>query len=384
MSLVALDGTPLVIIGANIPSGASALPSSSSITMDAANESCVQYGHVFWEDGGTHTVDTTGSSSLGWRAGTVTFANAGSTFKIGLATVDAATGPPARATNVADVITLSVSKTHTGGGGTVTTGAWNENVPTAGSLSIAHGDFIAFCGQMTARAGVDTIDMNFNAVTGPPRPGVTGFTGGAYGAGGGVPNVVITASDGTLGFFYGGSVWLTSTTTQTWNSGSATKEYGNYFLMPVPAKIYGFVVACTFAGDTDLILYSDPLGTPAAQKTVSVDLNQVQLSAARWSVVLFSSPYSTTASQPVAGIIKPTSVTNTAAPYKTFSVSAHQKSETLGTNCYAVSRASGAFAAVNSNKDRFALGLLVGAFDDGAGGSGPAGKLISFQRGSPY
>ncbi len=42
-------------------------------------------------------------------------------------------------------------------------------------------------------------------------------------------------------------------------------------------------------------------------------------------------------------------------------------SEMLGTNGYAINRASGAFAAQNSNKDLYAVGLLVGAFD--AGGS---------------
>jgi hypothetical protein len=55
--------------------------------------------------------------------------------------------------------------------------------------------------------------------------------------------------------------------------------------------------------------------------------------------------------------------------YKTFADANHENSEWLGTDCYAVSRNTGAFAAQNSNKDRFAIGLLVGAFDAGGGGT---------------
>lgn len=365
MTLVALGGMPLLPVGITQPSGTNTLLSSVSVTQDAANEACHMYGQVFTEDGASHTIDTTGSSSLGWRAGTVTFANAGSTFKVGLATLDNATGPPGRATNATDVITFSVSKSLTGGGGGITTAAWNEHVPDAGTMTIANGDFVAFCTQMTARAGADTVDTNVSGgISAPPLPSVTSFTGGAYAASGGLPNAVITFSDGTLGFFYGAPVWSTSATAQTWNSGSATKEYGNYFLFPAPVKIYGVYAACNDAANLDFVLYSDPLGTPVAEKTLSVDANPIAASNSRWSPYLFASPFSAAASQPLAGIAKP-GASNVSMPYKTFNASAHQKSETLGANCYAINRASGAFAAQNANKDRFALGLLVGAFDSG-------------------
>jgi hypothetical protein len=80
---------------------------------------------------------------------------------------------------------------------------------------------------------------------------------------------------------------------------------------------------------------------------------------------LFSSSYTAKANQPLAVIAKPggTSVTMT---YKTLNSSTHQAADHCGTNSYAVNRASGAFAAQNSNKDRFPIGLLVGAFENPA------------------
>lgn len=372
MSLVAFDGTPLIPIGQAGRQGSAALPTATNTILDAASESAQCIGQIFWTDGGSHTVDTSGSSSLGWRTSTSTFANAGSTLKVGLAAVLATAGPPARAANAADVITFSVSKTLTGGGGGVASATWNEHVPDAGTLTLAHGDLTAFCVQMTARAGADSVPMQNGAnVVSNARPGVTSFTGGSYAAASAVPNVVITASDGTKGFIFGGCVFQTPTTTQTWNSGSATKEYGNFLQMPVPAKIYGILVSCDFAADADVVLYSDPLGTPVAEKTVAVDANTVAASAVvSYGAILFPSPYSSTANQPLAAIIKPGG-SNVGLPYTTLNASAHQAAYALGTNGYAINRASGAFAAQNSSKDRFAIGLLVGAFDAG-GSSGRA------------
>jgi hypothetical protein len=367
MSLVALDGTPLVMVGHVGVEGGIILNGTSSVVQDAANEAIIMVGQIFTEDGSSHTIDTTGSSSLGYRTASVTFANAGSSFKVGLSTVDTATGPPARAANVADVITFSVSKTHAGAGGTPTTDAWQENVPDAGTMTIANGDLVAFCTQMTARAGADTIAVRYGlTVVDPSRPSVTGYVGAAYTAQTGIPNAVITFSDGKLGFFYGGEVFTTASSNQTWNNTSGTKEYGNFMQLPVPGKAYGVIVGCSMGGDTDVVLYSDPLGTPVAQKTVSVDRNTIGgASAIAWNVHLFSSPYSFTANQPLGIILKPSSATNITAPYLSFNAAAHQKSLTLGTNGYAINRNAGAFAAQNSSKDRYAIGLLVGAFEHG-------------------
>lgn len=383
MALVALGGMPLVRVGAPTHSGLVNLNQGTGtvVLIDAANEACIMIGQIFTEDGASHTIDTTGSSSLGWRTTAVTFANAGTAVKVGLAAVDLTAGPPGRAVNVANVITFDVSKTLTGGGGGITANAWQEHAPDAGTKTIANGDFVAFAVQMITTAGGDAVNANFNNSpdTQITLPCVTGYIGGAYsGSTVGLPNAVVTFSDGTYGFFVGGVVFATASTIQTWNSGSATKEYGNFFQAPFPMSVYGICFSAAVSGDADFILYSDPLGTPAAAKTASVDLNIVNNAvASRVGDVLFASPYNAAANQPLAAIMKPTSGTNVAMTYKTFNVAGHQKSEHFGPNGYAVNRASGAFAAQNSNKDRFSIGLLVGGGDDGTTVGGyPASRVL--------
>ncbi len=380
MSLVALDGTPLVPIGTFIPWGSAnnAWPTlGNAPSMAVANKATIFIGYVVTEDGGSHTIDTTGSSALSWRTGgfSPTLADAGSTLVIGLATVDTTAGPPGRATNVAGVITSSVAKVLVGSGSSgIAATTWYDHVPTTGTMTVANGDLIAFFVQLTTRGGSDTVTLTASGTAGGMVfPEVVAFDASTYVIQSQIPNCLITFSDGKLGWFAGS--WISSAdASQVWNNTSGTKEYGNYFLMPFPTKIYGIYGYPSVSGDCDFILYSDPLGTPAAQKTISVDLNTVG-GTNRTAAMLFASPYTTTASQPLAVIMKPTSATNVTAPYRTFNASNHQKTDHCGTNCYAVNRASGAFAAQNSNKDRFGLGVLVGAWDDGTGG-GSAGMLF--------
>ncbi len=362
MSYTTPDGNPLVVIGADAALiGANGFPTASNTTIDAANEASHVIGHIVTDDGASHTLDTSGSSSIGWRTGATTFSNAGTTVKVGLATVDAATGPVTRATNVADVVTYSVSKALVGNGLGITSNGWQTHVPDAGTLTVANGDLLAFVVQMTARVTDSVIVSHSAANASWQRPAQTQFTGGAYAAQTGVPNCIITFSDGHLGWFAGGSVWGSALTSQTWNSGSGTVEYGNYILRAYPMKIYGIVCAANFTANCDLVLYSDPLGTPFAEKTLTVDFNQTEVAGLRWGTFLFPAPFTAKANQPLAAIFKPGG-SNVTAQYKTYNAATHAMSEIGGQNIYAVNRASGAFAAQNSNKDKFGIGLLVDAF----------------------
>jgi hypothetical protein len=109
MALVSLGGCqPTMLIGGILSVSGIPTTTTTATTLDAANEAVIYIGHMWWEDGGSHTVDTSGSSSLNWRTTTVTFANAGTRVKVGLADVVNAAGPPARAVNVSDVITFDV------------------------------------------------------------------------------------------------------------------------------------------------------------------------------------------------------------------------------------------------------------------------------------
>jgi len=195
-----------------------------------------------------------------------------------------------------------------------------------------------------------------------------------------MPNCVITFSDGVRGYFYGGHI-TSAATTLNWNASSGTIEYGNYMSLPFPVSVYGLTTHVgpnSATANWDMVLYSDPLGTPVAQKTVSIDANATAAATTLTTSVLFPTPYVTTANQPLAAIMKATvAAQNISTIYKSFNISAHQKSEFPGT-AYAVNRSTGAFASQNSGKDRFAIGLLVGAFgdDSGGGGGGLAARLV--------
>jgi hypothetical protein len=379
MAVTALGGLPLLLVGSAGRQGTSSVSGLSNTQLDATNEAAIMYGRVITEDGASHTINTTGSSALGWRTGTVTFANAGSTVKVGLAPLDTTTGVPARASNSSDVIAFDVSASFTGGGGGITTTAWQESVPTSGTKTIANGDLLAFAVQMTTRGGAsDTVQVSAaGSLQTEAFPGSTDFTGAAYASLGRLPNAVITFSDGTLGFFYGAYVASVGLNNQTWDNTSGTKEYGNLIQLPVPATAFGISAFVTVTGDADLILYSNPLGTPVAEKTVSVDKDTVALASSGAVAVPFASSFSMAANTPYAAIVKPTSATSITAPYITLNASAHQKAHSLGANAYAISRNTGAFAVQNANKDRYAIGLLVGAFEAGGGATRDAYVVAS-------
>jgi hypothetical protein len=223
---------------------------------------------------------------------------------------------------------------------------------------------------MTARAGVDSVIIGSSAgAAAIQRPSVTSYLGGSYAATSALPNAVITFSDGAIGYFNGSDVLPIGASTTTWNSGSGTKEYGQLFKLPFPVRVYGIWGIVDPDNDFDMVLYSDPLGTPVAERTVAVDANTVQTSTPRRFNVCFSSPYATTSGQNIGAVFKPGA--SSISAYSKFLASAtHRVTDPWGTDGYGISRASGAFANTNSSLEHFYVGLIVGAFDAGGGAAG--------------
>lgn len=366
MSLVNFDGSFCMPVGPSLFAISAALPSNTNTTIDAANEAQINIGRLIWADGGSHTVDTTGSSSIGWQTATVTFANAGTTVKVGIGSVDTTTGPPARATNAANVITFDVSKSIVGGGGGITGSAWQTHTPDAGTKTIASGDLVAVSIQMTARGGTDSVLAVAHGASQLLLPAVTGFTGGSYTAVSASPNIVVTASDGTIGWIYGSDPGRTGNT-RSYNNSSATKEYGQMYKLPFPVKVYGIYGWCNGGGDFDAVLYSDPLGTPVAEKTSSFDANAISAVGSGLFTAMFSSPYSAAADQQIGAVLKPTTTTNISTYYKTLGSAAHRVTDPWGVDGSALNRASGAFTDGTSGVDNYYVGLLIGAYDAGGG-----------------
>lgn len=343
----------------------------SSETLDAANEAVIFIGHVLTSDKGSHTIDTSGASRLGFRTGSLTFANAGTTIKVGLAAVSTA-GPPGRADHASDVINFDVNAAPVGGSGGITSNAFQSITPTAGTKTIAHGDLVAFAVQMTARGGADSITVQTHAsdLRGG-RPNVTRYTGGSYAAAFSVPNCVITFSDGALGWF-GNSLVFSTMSIRTFNNALSPNEYGQLYQFPFPVEIAGIFAWLDPDNDFDVVIYSDPLGTPVAEETVSVDSASVANANGHLHNFFFASPYTLPANTPIGAVIKPSSASNIAAYYKTMGSATHRVVDPWGLSGYGISRSggTGAFANANSSLDHYLIGLLVGGFDAGGGGGG--------------
>ena len=365
MALQNLPGSKTLFVGPNVWLTDSTPNTNSSVTLDAANEAIIWIGRVETSDGASHTIDTTGSSSIQWRSAGVTFANAGTTVKVGIGAVITTAGPPARAANAADVITFDVNTSHTGGGGGITANAWQTGVPSTGTKTIANGDLVAISIQMTARGGADSVVVTSAATgNGLHRPTATSFTGATYALAGQLPNVVIVFSDGALGWLHLSDI-SSARSVRIWNSGSSPAEYGQLFNLPFPCKIYGIYGWLDPDADTDVVLYSDPLGgTPVAEKTLSIDLNVTGSATGRRFAEYFAAPYTYTANSNIAAVFKPGG-SSIGAYYKTLGAAEHRATDAWGTSGYGISRASGAFADANSSLDHYYIGLIVGAFEHG-------------------
>ena len=363
MALVNIDGVPLTQIGFPTRAGALvALSSNTVATLDATNEALITIGHMWTSDGGTHTIDTSGSSGLGWRTNNIAFANPATIVKVGLAAVDTANGPPGRAVNVGGVITFNVSRSLTGGSGGITGNLWQEPTPDAGTMTIANGDLVAFCIQMTNQGAADAINVGSipQAYLNIGLPCVTSYLSGAYSNTAFLPNCRIRFSDGARGYFVGGALQNGGLSTFTWNSTGATKEYGNALTLPFPARISGLVAYGTLGGPTDFVLYSNPFVTPVAERTVSVSHRPLAVATACTMHILFPTPYEAGANQPLVLAAKP-GVSNISMFSRLAPLNVDQDGDSGGEACFGVSRGATSFFSPLAF-DRFTIGALVQAF----------------------
>ena len=368
----------LLILGAinRLPtvhfSGAGA---NASITLNAAGETCVFAGHIILENplGGSKTISAAGGGSITWIAGAVTFASGSSTFKVGIQDVHAAASP------TQGDGTFDVEASFTGGGGGVTASAVNTSVMTSGTKAINHGDMAAVVLSLTARGGADSIVIRAT----PPAsislanngfPTVSEYTTGSYAkTASAVPLAVITFDDGTLGWFHGAPFfnYNNTPTSLAYNSGTATAdEYGNYLNYPFTYNAIGITFLGQISGtsaDAELLLYSDPLGTPVVERTITLDATQAPVTASVMnSIHLFSTPFQLKANTPYAVTMRPTTANNITLYHRDVGSVAQGETSEIGTYCYACRRLdnTGAFSDYNGGtaKTRLMSVSLAGTY----------------------
>lgn len=243
-------------------------------TINAVGESHAVIGRV-------RLVGGSGSKTLSSAGGKIIFGanlalfGAGSTYRVGVQDVDS--------TGLEDGA-WDTYKDLVGGTYSFVVG-WNTAILDNGSKNIAHGDLIAIVLEMTARNGTDALNVRTTiSATGIPSVGL--FPYGSSDTGSPTKtNAVLWAclifDDGTAGWIEGLPILTQQALTQStaaFNTGTTPDEYGMLFQVPFRARLgwASFVISnVASADDFEMVLYSDPLGTPTVVRTVTVDADLV-------------------------------------------------------------------------------------------------------------
>jgi hypothetical protein len=340
-------------------------------TLNAAGETQHTVGYIRLQNpyGGSKTISAAGGGRIVWDTSSVTFANAGTTFKVGIQDVSTATSP-AQGDG-----TFDVEASFTGGGGGVTANTTQTSVMTTGTKTIAHGNLIAITFAMTARGGTDSIAVENTHPgvysNGANLPAVTNNTGGSYTKlANAIPNCYIIFDDGTIGWFLGCPFIQVQPTGLPINSGTATAdEYGNIINSPTTFLALGMEAELTInntSADFEMLLYSDPLGTPVVERIITIDATQVASTNVGWIGAMFTTPFLIKANTLYCISVRPTTVNNVQVYYLGSNNSTGASLGVSGSQHYACRRLNnaGAFSDYNGGtaQTRVMMMNLIGDY----------------------
>lgn len=350
-------------------------------TMDAAGESVAFIGRIYIEGAPASNTISSAGGAITFRTGTVTFANAGTNFRVGIQDVTA---------GGLNDDTFDVYADFTGGGGGIASNTWYEKAMTNGTKTINHLQIVAISFETTARGGADSIIVNsfahinhtFNNINFPYRVADTGAgptrqATAPYGA-------AIIFDDGTLGWIEGSwfSPGMNAVTNLSYNTGSSPDEYAAVFQVPYKCSVRGgyFLVGSIASTDNfECLLYSDAQGTPAVQRTATIDPNYTGSAA---NVAFYSFSFTSYTLSPglwYALAMRPTTANSLQLSYYDITTTfgnKYKKSSVFGTNVKLSARTNqtGAFTEVQSYFMPI-FGLFVDGLDDGVGGGTPSASV---------
>jgi len=345
---------------------ANGFTTNSTVTLNATGETCFMVGQVWLAGGsGSKTISSAGGGSIVWRSASVTFANGSTVFDVGIQDVSTSTAP-AQGDG-----TFDVKASFTGGGGGVTANATQTSVMTTGTKTITHGDFVAIGIAMTTAAGADSVAVNTaNISVAQNMPCVTANTSGSYARQSAHPCAYIVFDDGTKGW-----LWLTdfhhvnNTGVSIASNTGTADEYGNIIIPKVPFYATGMraTIDINVTANFEAILYSDPLGTPVAERTITFDAEMSGTASGADGYFMFSSPYLLKPNTTYAIAIRPTT-TNSLSVYYIDSVAGAVLLGAPNDNAYACRRLdnTGAFSDYNGGtaKTRLMNMALVSNYAD--------------------
>jgi hypothetical protein len=347
-------------------------------TIDAAAEKVAFIGQLWLADRGSNKSfsDGTVSGTAGkiyWQAGSpIAFTGAGTTVRVGVQDMDATdTTLPGQPDGTFDVYDDLV-----GGTDTITALTTQTTTMSSGSKTLNHGDLIAVVFDMTSEDGVATDSVlvqgwSCQGTAGLPR--VNTFAAAAWSSQNQYPIVILEMDDGTLGILDGAfPVFHSNGNNITYNSGSSPNEYGLIFQVPFPCKIDAVRLLGTCANgsaDGEIVVYSDPLGTPSAMHTHTVDASYHGSTSQRSMTFAFGSEVELAANTNYGVTFKPTTANNVTLGRWDVNTTPDKLLQLIGgSNVKQVSRASGAFTESASFVPM--LDVRITSLSDGAGGAG--------------
>jgi len=347
--------------------------SIGSTVMDAVGESTAYIGTLHLSTGaGTSKVISSAGGKIYFANQTVVFANAGSNLRVGIQDVGA--------TGIEDG-TFDVFADLVPGTDTVASDTFATATMSSGTKTIADGDLIAVVIEWTARAGTDAVRPQRNDPVATNFPYCTIDTGAGPAKSTTLPICTIEFDDGTIGHF-GPTTGLFVGTPVTFNSGSTPDEYALIFQVPFSCEIGGLAA---FIGDIDagddgeLILYSDPLGTPVAERTFVHDGDFAGQVAAVASLSVFPiTPFTLLINTNYAVAYRPTNTNNRVLGLFVIPTAASRAVFAFGTTAQGGTRTNqtGAFGSLSSTSIP-AMGICITKLpDDAGGGSGGVNRAL--------
>ena len=304
-------------------------------------------------------VPKTGSiDRVGIRTGTVTVSD---TLKVGIYTVDTATGAPT-ATAYGGMVA--------GTQGTLSTDSW-YTVSLGTAASATRGDVIAavieFNSFVAGNLALSHVSANSSYRANRPYRAQYEASWTVAGTGGNLV-LAIEYDDNTVDYVPGTYPWSAITVTN-FNSGTTPDEYALKFKLPFPARISGFGTLWTGQsnGDFDAVLY-DSDGTTVLE-SLSVDNDLASATNALWGYGHFDTPVTLSKDTFYYLSLKPTSVTNVSVATMDVSAAVFLDQVEGGQNFHLATKTdAGAFSATTTSRPF--IFLQFDQFDAGASSGG--------------
>lgn len=269
---------------------------SAIVTLDATGEYLAVIGRIIIDGKSTgKTLDTSGSSSIRFHvANAPVFDNASSVFTVGFQGVDKTTGFPVRPDGIWSARAVISTAADTTPTLTTTSTAGHVVIPTAGTITLNHGDEVCFVMQMTTRAGSDSVQSNgctAQSLGMSQYPCCVTNVSGSPASSAASQGVLITFSDGTKGFIEGS---IPGQTLQSiWADATNPDEQGLLFQVPFACKIdaISFPMRLVDAtSDFQFDITSTPLTSPGSIISGPISVTAENLSTTTEQMIVWPLP----------------------------------------------------------------------------------------------